>query len=260
MQVPIANANCGYAVMHGATNAFIPCVTIPVSGATVCMQMLLATLDISTRAESADFEVYFQVSVPPLGYTTVLLSPAKPIPMAFETMNDEIAFAKRAMRARRSNGKPSKTVVPLPERSWEESCDICAAAHAFNQGSWEEQKLPDSGPWTRVANYMKRLTLGLSTKTLTKPTTTSNTPFRFHNNNNNDKPGISGDVVLENDHLKVLFNGMTGKIAAMQHKGTGQWLEVSLDLIYWESLTQVPYGGAYIMRPGAQVTFNFDIH
>lgn len=67
-------------------------------------------------------------------------------------------------------------------------------------------------------------------------------------------PALPGAAaVVENEHLALRFDRLTGRLASVEHKETGQRVRVEVDLVYWESKNSAPYGGAYIMRPGAQV-------
>jgi hypothetical protein len=60
----------------------------------------------------------------------------------------------------------------------------------------------------------------------------------------------SGPVVLENGKLRLEFDVATGTLAAVTHKDSGLRAAVQVDLVYWESNRG---GGAYLMKPGAQV-------
>lgn len=64
-------------------------------------------------------------------------------------------------------------------------------------------------------------------------------------------PGAT--ALIENEHLALRFDRVTGRLASVVHKETGQRVRVDIDLVYWESKNEAPLGGAYIMRPGAQV-------
>lgn len=55
---------------------------------------------------------------------------------------------------------------------------------------------------------------------------------------------------IENEHLKLELSGLTGTLEAVTLKATGERIPVALDLVYWQSVRE---GGAYIMRPSAQV-------
>lgn len=67
-------------------------------------------------------------------------------------------------------------------------------------------------------------------------------------------PALPGaPAIVENDHLELRFDRITGRLVSVLHKDTRQLVRVQLDLVYWESNTAQPYGGAYIMRPTTQV-------
>lgn len=67
-------------------------------------------------------------------------------------------------------------------------------------------------------------------------------------------PALPGAAaIIENEHLALRFDRVTGRLASVVHKESGQRVRVDIDLVYWESKTEAPFGGAYIMRPGAQV-------
>ena len=59
-----------------------------------------------------------------------------------------------------------------------------------------------------------------------------------------------GPVTLENDKLRLEFDGARGLLAAVLHKSSGLRAAVQLDMVYFESWRN---GGAYLMRPDAQV-------
>jgi hypothetical protein len=62
-------------------------------------------------------------------------------------------------------------------------------------------------------------------------------------------------AVIENDKLRLDFDPLSGLLASVTHKESGVKVRVSMGLTYWESRRDPPFGGAYIMRPDAQVLY-----
>jgi hypothetical protein len=72
-----------------------------------------------------------------------------------------------------------------------------------------------------------------------------------------DKPSplhAAARRTIENKHLKLEFGGPSGGLQAVVLKQSGERVEVALDMVYWQSTRG---GGAYIMRPSAQVCVLF---
>ena len=59
-----------------------------------------------------------------------------------------------------------------------------------------------------------------------------------------------GPITLENEHLALEFDRMSGTLAAAVHKQTRRRVRLAMDVVYFESTRG---GGAYLMTPGAQV-------
>jgi Glycosyl hydrolases family 38 C-terminal domain len=59
----------------------------------------------------------------------------------------------------------------------------------------------------------------------------------------------AGLAAIENEHLRLEFDSVTGTLEAIYNKRAGVGARVRLDLTYFESTRG---GGAYLMRPGSQ--------
>lgn len=229
MQVPLANAHCHYTAGLPNAPAPLPSALLATSDATTCMQYLLDTLDISPLSAAGAFELYFETPVPPLGYTTVILSPGN----ATRTRKTE---TEQSLVEEQHAYAPQKTIVPLPEGLLEESCALCKAAHALRKQSASTSR-------NRLESSSSRLSV-------------DDTAQQRLGDSDSDNGGSSGCVALENAHLKVMFDEVTGRIVGVLQKGSGKWVGVAIELVYWESKQEEPFGGAYIMRPGVQVRAN----
>lgn len=173
------------------------------------MQSLLDTLDISPLSSAAPFELYFEVTVPNLGYRSVVLTPRNSTSSDYSGALDS-SYSSGDMHDM-SSYAVAQTFVPMPEGSIEHVCATCEAAAAFSKDS---------------------------------------DAYKMHES---PSKAISGSAVLENEHLKVVLDGMTGKVVGIVQKKSGVFVGVTMQLIFWESKKEAPYGGAYIMRPGPQV-------
>ena len=173
------------------------------------MQFLLDTLDISPLSSAAPFELYFEVTVPNLGYTSVVLTPGNATSLEYSGRLDASHFSRDMHEM--SSYPVAQTVVPMPGRSTGRCCAICEAGAAFSKD------------------------------------------LQAHKMHESPSKAISASAVLENEHLKVVLDGMTGKVVGILQKKIGVFVGVTMQLIYWESKKEAPYGGAYILRPGPQV-------
>ena len=170
------------------------------------MQYLLDTLDISSFQDSAgSYELHVQATVPPLGYTTVLLTPT----------NAQNSAKKDAF----------KTILPASGHSPQDSSAICQAA-GF------------------TASHPLR----------NRHTTAEAAAVDDRTGKLRADDGFLRAPYLENEHLKVLFDGLTGRVAAVLHKESGQLVDVRVALVYWLSrCMEQPHGGAGVMQPDTQV-------
>jgi lysosomal alpha-mannosidase len=69
-----------------------------------------------------------------------------------------------------------------------------------------------------------------------------------------------GDIVLENEYLKVTFSESTGKLSSIYNKETGQTVQISQDFLWYNGSTgnnaiTTQASGAYIFRPNISTPY-----
>lgn len=204
LQVPLARGDCNYTVVDPQGQA-LPAVLLATDRRTLALQALLHAVGApeasSPEASLSPFLLAITPQLPPLGFSSVFLTPAQNAGSSITTSNDKGAFSTRALQH-----------PPLPQ---------CAAESALSEFPRSERALQ---------------LLPLAATAVDQPL-----PLQWE-----------AGKVMENEHLRLEFGSLSGSLQAVLLKQSGQRIELALDMVYWQS---VRWGGAYIMRPSAQVCF-----